>query len=50
MTTKKKLKNPIYKVGILEIAGSLETSDDILKKESDWKDKLGSRSFGLNAN
>jgi len=46
----KKLKNPIYKVGILEIAGSLETSDDILKKESDWKDKLGSRSFGLNAN
>ena len=46
----KKLKNPIYKVGILEIVGSLETRDDILTKESEWKNKLGTRAFGLNAN
>ena len=46
----KKLKNPIYSIGILEVASSIDNADEILRKENDWKEKLGSRAFGLNAN
>ena len=46
----KKLKNPIYKVGILEVASSIDSRDEIIRRESVWKEKLGSRTFGLNIN
>lgn len=39
-----------YQVSILEIAGTTMTDNDILKKESIWKEKLKSREMGLNRN
>jgi hypothetical protein len=39
-----------YQVSILEVAGSAANSDDILKMESIWKEKLQSREMGLNKN
>ena len=41
-----------YQVSILEVAGSAQTSDDVLALESHWKDKLQTRErgFGLNSN
>ena len=39
-----------YIVTILEIASSSATVDEISKRESLWKDKLGTRKYGLNAN
>ena len=39
-----------YQVSILEVAGSGSNSDDILKMESRWKEKLQSREMGLNKN
>jgi hypothetical protein len=39
-----------YQVSILEVAGSASNSDDILKMESRWKEKLQSREMGLNRN
>jgi hypothetical protein len=37
-------------VSILQVAGSTETSDDVLASEALWKRKLESRTFGLNHN
>ena len=39
-----------YRVAILEVAGSAALEADILTLESRWKEKLGSRDFGLNRN
>lgn len=41
---------PNYRISILEVAGSAATSEDVLRREASWKDKLGSRAYGLNAN
>lgn len=35
---------------VLEVAGSSDTESQIWTRESDWKDKLGSRTRGLNRN
>lgn len=35
---------------ILEVVGSYLTDDEIIKKESKWKEKLFTREFGYNAN
>jgi hypothetical protein len=37
-------------VTILEVASSIATREEILKTEAVWKQKLGSRVHGLNAN
>ena len=37
-----------YQVSILEVVGSLATTDEILKLEDLWKRKLQSREMGLN--
>lgn len=39
-----------YQVSILEVAGSATLESGILALESRWKEKLGSRDFGLNKN
>ena len=39
-----------YQVSILEVAGSGSNTDEILKMESRWKEKLQSREMGLNKN
>lgn len=39
-----------YRVSILEMAGSQLTTDDILRLEQIWKEKLQSREMGLNRN
>jgi hypothetical protein len=39
-----------YQVSILEVAGTALTTDDILKLEQLWKQKLKSREMGLNRN
>lgn len=39
-----------YRVSILEVAGSLNTDDDIVRMEQRWKEKLQSREMGLNRN
>lgn len=39
-----------YRVSILEMAGSQLTTDDILRLEQIWKEKLQSREMGLNKN
>jgi hypothetical protein len=39
-----------YQVAILEVAGSATLEADILALESRWKEKMGSRDFGLNRN
>ena len=39
-----------YAVSILEVAWSEMSRDEIIGRESMWKDKLGSRAHGLNAN
>ena len=39
-----------YQVSILEVAGTSATTDDILRKEALWKEKLQSREMGLNRN
>ncbi len=44
----KKRPNSDYTVGILEVAGSFATSDDINKMEQFWMKKLQSRSIGIN--
>lgn len=46
----RKLKNQEFQIGILEVSSSTDTPVDILKREQEWKIKLGSRAFGLNAN
>ncbi len=39
-----------YQVSVLEVAGTAATTDDILKMEARWKQKLQSREMGLNRN
>jgi hypothetical protein len=39
-----------YQVSVLEVAGTANTADDILKMETRWKRKLQSREMGLNLN
>lgn len=39
-----------YRVGILEVSGSLATDDDIVRMEQRWKEKLQSMEMGLNRN
>ena len=39
-----------YRVSILQVAGSADDHDSILRMESLWKLKLQSRDMGLNAN
>lgn len=39
-----------YQVSILEVAGTSETTDDILSMEGRWQAKLQSRAMGLNRN
>jgi hypothetical protein len=39
-----------YVVTILEVCSSTMTTSEIIHREQRWKDKLGSRAFGLNAN
>lgn len=39
-----------WRASILEVAGSADTPDDILAKESRWKRKLGTGEFGLTRN
>lgn len=46
----KKLYNPEFDIGILEVCSSSDTATDIIKREQNWKHKLGSRAFGLNSN
>ncbi len=41
---------PDYRISILEVAGSAWTSEHIYRRECFWKEKLGSRGHGLNAN
>lgn len=39
-----------YSVSILEVASPDMSHQDILRREGYWKDKLGARAHGLNAN
>jgi hypothetical protein len=39
-----------YQVSILQVAGTSDTPDDILRMEENWKRKLRSREIGLNRN
>jgi hypothetical protein len=39
-----------YRVSILEVSSSQHSDNDIIHREMLWKNKLGSRVFGLNAN
>jgi hypothetical protein len=39
-----------YQVSVLEVAGTANTADDILKMEKRWKQKLQSQDMGLNRN
>jgi hypothetical protein len=39
-----------YNVSILEVASPDMAVEDILRREAFWKDKLGARAHGLNAN
>jgi hypothetical protein len=46
---KKRSPKP-YQLSILETVSSLATPDDVIRRERMWKEKLGSRAFGLNLN
>lgn len=39
-----------YQISILEVAGSIATSEEIIAMEQRWKEKLQSREMGLNRN
>ncbi|WP_180897326.1 GIY-YIG nuclease family protein [Martelella soudanensis] len=39
-----------YQVSILEIASPEMSAADIIAREGTWKEKLGARAHGLNAN
>ena len=40
----------IFRYSVLEIADVLTSREEILERESHWKDILMTRSYGLNAN
>ena len=42
--------DPVYQASILEVFQPSASVPEILEAESAWKEKLGSRAFGLNAN
>jgi hypothetical protein len=49
----KKLKNldPSYfEFSILEIVTSISSKDEVIARENKWKEKLGTKDFGLNSN
>ncbi len=46
----RKLSNKQFQIGILEVSSSIETSAEIIRREQEWKQKLGSKAFGLNFN
>jgi len=46
---KKRSPKP-YQLSILETVSSLATPEDVIRRERIWKEKLGSRAFGLNLN
>ena len=46
----KKLRSKDYVVSVLETASSTLSSEEVIRLESDWKNKLGTRTIGLNAN
>lgn len=46
----RQLETTIYHISILETCSSSDSAEDIIATESQWKEKLGSRAFGLNAN
>ncbi len=39
-----------YRISVLEIASPEMSASDIIHREAAWKEKLGSRAYGLNAN
>ena len=46
----RQLDKTIYQITILETCASSDSIEDIIAKENKWKEKLGSRAYGLNAN
>ena len=46
----KKLQKTIYQISILEICPPSLSDEEVINRDSKWKNKLGSRVFGLNAN
>ena len=46
----KTLEPDNFQFSILEIASNTMTTDDIIECENRWKEKLGTREFGLNKN
>ena len=46
----KKLKKTLYQISILEVCHPTFSDEEVINRESKWKNKLGSRVFGLNAN
>lgn len=46
----KNVDTSAFRVSILQVAGSAETPDDIVRFEAGWKRKLGSRLFGFDLN
>ena len=39
-----------YQISILEVSSATDTPEDVIRREALWKEKLGSRAHGLNAN
>ena len=39
-----------YQVSVLEVVSSPSTPNEVIQREALWKQKLGSRAFGLNSN
>lgn len=39
-----------YQIGVLEVIPQTVSFEEVVRIEGDWKDKLGSRKFGLNEN
>ena len=46
----KKLNPNNFEFSILEIATKTASADEVIHRESRWKEKLGTRKFGLNQN
>ncbi|MBI5692385.1 MAG: hypothetical protein HZC55_20070 [Verrucomicrobia bacterium] len=46
----RQLPSSDYQVTVLEVAASSVQVEELMAMESRWKEKLGTREFGLNAN
>ncbi len=46
----KTLEKQEFQIGILEVCSSSDTRNDIICREQEWKEKLGSKAYGLNSN